>query len=71
MQAFFFCLSLIVGPRMLWLISRGSWLVNMQQCPPLATIWVYIIVQLDLLPAVVGLAIVVGWVKWQGLKFTS
>jgi hypothetical protein len=44
---------------------------TLSQCPPLATIWVYIIVQLDLLPAVVGLAIVVGWVKWQGLKFTS
>ncbi|KIM90705.1 hypothetical protein PILCRDRAFT_59483 [Piloderma croceum F 1598] len=71
MQAFFFSLSLIIGPRMLWLISRGSWLVNMQQCPPLATIWVYTIVQLDLLPAVVGLTVVAGWVKWQGLKFTS
>ena len=30
--------------------------------------WVYIILQLDLLPAVVSLAIVAGWVKWKELK---
>jgi len=68
MQAFLFVLSLVVGPRMMWLINRGSWLVNMRQCPPLATIWVYTIVQLDLVPAVIGLAIVAGWVKWMGLR---
>jgi len=68
MQAFLFALSLVIGPRMLWLVSRGSWLVNMRQCPPLATIWVYTIVQLDLLLSVVSLAIVAGWVKWTGLK---
>jgi hypothetical protein len=41
------------------------------QCPPLATVWVYTIVQLDLVPAVVGLAVVASWVKWQGLRFVA
>jgi hypothetical protein len=38
------------------------------QCPPLATIWIYTIVQLDVVPAVANLAIVAAWVKWKGLK---
>ena len=29
-----FLLSLYVGPRMIWLINRGSWLVNMRQVRP-------------------------------------
>lgn len=31
MQLALFILSLGVGPRMIWLINRGSWLVNMRQ----------------------------------------
>ncbi|KAK0206498.1 hypothetical protein DFS33DRAFT_1255526 [Desarmillaria ectypa] len=69
MQLAFFVIANIVGPRMVYLLSRGSWLVNMKQCPPLATIWVYTIFQLNLGPAVVNLAIVVAFVWWKGLKF--
>lgn len=38
-----------------------------EQCPPLATIWVYTIVQLDLGPAVLGLLGVGAWTWWKGL----
>ena len=38
------------------------------QGPPLATIWIYAITILDLLPAVVGLCIVAAWVWWSGLN---
>jgi len=31
MQFALFLLSLAVGPRMIWLINRGSWLVNIRQ----------------------------------------
>jgi hypothetical protein len=68
MQFMLFVLSIIVGTRMIWLINHSSWLINMQQCPPLATVWVYTIVQLELSPSVVALAIVGGWMKWKGLK---
>ncbi|KAF9469117.1 hypothetical protein BDZ94DRAFT_1245397 [Collybia nuda] len=68
MQLFLFVLSVLVGARMLYLINWGSWLVNMRQCPALATIWVYTVVQLDLGPAVVALAIVGGYVWWQDLQ---
>lgn len=69
MQFIFFVIANVVGPRMVYLLSRGSWLVNMKQCPPLATIWVYTIFQLDLGPAVLNLAFVVAYVWWKGLKF--
>jgi hypothetical protein len=31
MQLFLFLLSVLVGPRMIYLLKRGSWLVNMKQ----------------------------------------
>lgn len=83
MQLFLFALSILVGTRMLYLINWGSWLVNMRQvyhccvggsityasqCPALATIWVYTVVQLDLLPAVVALSAVGGYVWWKDLR---
>ncbi|KAK0486908.1 hypothetical protein EDD18DRAFT_1192310 [Armillaria luteobubalina] len=69
MQFTFFVIANVVGPRMVYLLSRGSWLVNMKQCPPLATIWVYTIFQLDLGPAVLNLTFVVAYVWWKELKF--
>lgn len=67
MQLFLFVLGILSGSRMLYLLDRGSWVVNMQQCPPLATVWVYTIVQLDLLPAVVSLGVIGMYVWWQDL----
>ncbi|KAF8076299.1 hypothetical protein FPV67DRAFT_409432 [Lyophyllum atratum] len=68
MQLFLFVLGVLSGSRMLYLLDRGSWLVNMRQCPPLATVWVYTIVQLDLLPAVFSLGVISMYVWWQGLS---
>jgi len=61
-------LSILSGTKMIELINRGSFLKVMRQTPPLGTLWVYAIWQLDLLPAVLGLGIVFGWVKWTGMK---
>jgi len=38
------------------------------QCPPLATIWVYTVLQLDLGPAVLNLVVVGIFVWLKGLK---
>jgi len=70
MQFFFFLLSILVGSRMIYIINHASWLTNLQQCPPLATIWIYTIVQLDLGPAVAALAMTAGFVWWEGLKLS-
>ncbi|KAF8627227.1 hypothetical protein AX15_004465 [Amanita polypyramis BW_CC] len=68
MQMLLFALSVSAGCRMLFIINRKSWLVNMRQCPPLATMWIYAIVQLDLGPAVLSLVTVGGFIWWKGLR---
>lgn len=40
----------------------------MRQCPPLGTMWVYTIIQLDLVKAVAALVAVAAYVQWAGLK---
>ncbi|KAG6813490.1 hypothetical protein H0H92_010515 [Tricholoma furcatifolium] len=68
MQFFLFVLGALSGSRMIYLLNRGPWLVNMKQCPPLATAWVYSVVQLELMPAVINLFVVGIYVWWQGLS---
>ncbi|KAF9247218.1 hypothetical protein BU15DRAFT_70052 [Melanogaster broomeanus] len=67
-QLALFLLSLGVGPRMIWLVNRGSWLTNIAQCPQFATIWLYTVVQLRLSLAVLSLALIGGWTWWSGMK---
>ncbi|KAM5532426.1 hypothetical protein V8D89_013920 [Ganoderma adspersum] len=68
MQAGFFLLACTAGPRLAWLINRGNWKVVMRQSPPLATAWIYAVVQLNLLPAVLNLTFVVAYGWYKGLK---
>ncbi|KIJ70177.1 hypothetical protein HYDPIDRAFT_121682 [Hydnomerulius pinastri MD-312] len=68
MQLVLFLISLGVGPRMIWLVNRGSWLTNIAQCPQFATIWLYTVLQLRLSLAVLSLTLIGGWTWWSGLK---
>ncbi|KAN0097360.1 hypothetical protein V8E55_001806 [Tylopilus felleus] len=63
-----FLLSLGVGPRMIWLINRGSWLKNIAQCPQFATIWLYTVIQLKLSLALLSLVLIGGWTWWTDMK---
>jgi len=40
------------------------------QCPPLVTVWIYTILQLDLGPAVLSLFTVASFVWWKGIEIT-
>ncbi|KAI0723420.1 hypothetical protein C8Q76DRAFT_615455 [Earliella scabrosa] len=68
MQTAFFVLACGAGSRLVWLINRGNWLVVMRQSPPLATAWIYAVVQLNLLPAFVSLVAVTAYSWYHGLK---
>ncbi|KAL0949735.1 hypothetical protein HGRIS_009775 [Hohenbuehelia grisea] len=68
MQIFLFVLGSIASFRTLWLVSRASWLVNMKQCPPMITIWIYTIQQMNLGPAVLNLALTGLYVWVMDLK---
>ncbi|KAJ7667936.1 hypothetical protein DFH06DRAFT_233663 [Mycena polygramma] len=67
LQLLLFLMGTAAGSRMLFLIKRGSYLANMRQCPPLVTLWVYIVVQLDLGLAVLNLAMVGAFCWWKEL----
>jgi len=69
-QMALFLLGCTVGSRLLWNLNKENWLVNMQQCAPLATVWVYTVVQLDLGPAVLSLFACYGFMKWKGLTYS-
>jgi len=68
MQFLLFIISIAVGSRMIYQFNHASWLVNMSQCPPLATIWIYTIIQLELISAFLNLVVVGAFVWWKDLK---
>ncbi|RPD61961.1 hypothetical protein L226DRAFT_535338 [Lentinus tigrinus ALCF2SS1-7] len=67
-QTALFFVATFGGSRLVWLINRGNWIKVMQQSPPLATAWVFAVVQLNLLPACVSLLIVTAYSWYTGLK---
>ncbi|KAJ7276290.1 hypothetical protein B0H12DRAFT_1199092 [Mycena haematopus] len=66
-QLLLFLLGSVAGSRMLFLIKRGGYLVNIRQCPPLVTLWVYVVIQLDLGLAVLNLVMVGAFCWWKEL----
>lgn len=38
------------------------------QCPPLATIWSYTVIQLELMPAILNLVVVGAFIWWKDLR---
>ncbi|KAK0235758.1 hypothetical protein EDD85DRAFT_613296 [Armillaria nabsnona] len=68
LQIGLFLVSIGIGCRMIYLLNRGSLYVNIRQVPPLGTLWIYAIVQLELGPAILNLATVVAYVWWKDLK---
>ncbi|KIJ56732.1 hypothetical protein M422DRAFT_22889 [Sphaerobolus stellatus SS14] len=63
-----FVASIALGMRLIWIVNRSSWLIITRQGPPVATLWIYSIVILDLLPAVLSLVIICGWLWWAGMQ---
>ncbi|KAI0771472.1 hypothetical protein BD413DRAFT_548819 [Trametes elegans] len=70
MQAVLFWLSCVAGMRLIWLLNRGNWLTVMQQAPPIATSWVYAVVQLNLGPAVLSLVVAGVYTWYNEFKLT-
>ena len=57
--------DLFVTSHSLLMPRRGA---HVMQAPPLATIWVYTIVQMDLGPATFSLMLVAAWVYYKDLR---
>ncbi|KDQ07475.1 hypothetical protein BOTBODRAFT_59970 [Botryobasidium botryosum FD-172 SS1] len=67
-QTLLFFVSTGCGIRLIWVVNREPWTIVMQQCPPLGTLWIYSVVQLNLLPTVISLGLVAWGVKLLHLK---
>ncbi|KAI9289797.1 hypothetical protein BC943DRAFT_82767 [Umbelopsis sp. AD052] len=67
MQALMAISSVVVGAFLLYTVHKSPSMGQMLRAPGLATIWIYLIVQLDLTPAVATLAIV-GVYYYYGLR---
>ncbi|CDZ98001.1 hypothetical protein [Phaffia rhodozyma] len=69
-QLLLLVVSIVCGSRLMWIVNKAGWLVVIQQAPPISTIWVITICQLDLLFAVGGLGVVFAFKWWNGLNIT-
>ncbi|KAI0721907.1 hypothetical protein C8T65DRAFT_734892 [Cerioporus squamosus] len=67
-QTALFFLATVGGSRLVWLVNRGNWNKVMQQSPPLATAWIFAVVELNLLPAFLSLVAVTAYSWYTGLK---
>lgn len=67
LQAILFLASTLCGCSFIYVFNESLWQDVMRRSAPLGTLWIYCIVKLDLLPCVVSLALVGGFIWWQDL----
>ncbi|KAH9816380.1 hypothetical protein DFH28DRAFT_965123 [Melampsora americana] len=62
------CLSAIGGSYMVFVMNKYSYLLVMKQTPALGTLWIYSVVRMDLIDAVLSLGLVAGWCWFKTLS---
>ncbi|KYK56630.1 deacetylase-like protein [Drechmeria coniospora] len=69
-QSIFFFLSVISGCYLIHISNSYGYLATMKQAPPVACLWLWAVMELDLLPAVLSLAfaVVFLWQRGYGIK---
>ncbi|KAI0698926.1 hypothetical protein BC835DRAFT_1333435 [Cytidiella melzeri] len=67
MQALLFVLGVASGSRMIWLLNHANWRNIMKFSPPLATAWVYAVMQLNLSYCVLSLLATYGFIWYKNL----
>jgi hypothetical protein len=65
-QLFFLVLAVAAGCYMLYAGNEHGYYFVMKRAPPLGTLWVWSVVEMDLLYAVVHLIPVAAWTWWRG-----
>jgi hypothetical protein len=72
-QAIFFVLSTAAGCYMIYVTNYKGYMANMKRAPPLACLWLWTVIEMDLMLGVASLAIVGGFFYQGGytLQFPS
>lgn len=65
-QVFFFVVSVAAGCYMVWAGNEEGYYHVMKKAPPLGTLWVWSVYELDVFGAVAQTAVVGGWMLWKG-----
>ncbi|KPM38508.1 hypothetical protein AK830_g8038 [Neonectria ditissima] len=68
-QTIFFIMSITSGPYLIHISNRYGYLAVMKRAPPLGCLWLWSIVELDLLWGVVSLSFAVSWAWKKGYAF--
>ncbi|KAF7551219.1 hypothetical protein G7Z17_g5172 [Cylindrodendrum hubeiense] len=68
-QGIFFIMSLTSGPYLVHISNKYGYLAVMKRAPPLGCLWLWSIVELDLLSGVLSLFITMVWAWQQGYAF--
>ncbi|RHZ88149.1 hypothetical protein Glove_26g190 [Diversispora epigaea] len=68
MQFLMFMGSLICGSYLIWVVNNANYIGVMKRCPPLATLWIYFVIQLRLLPSCLSLLGSYIYFKYMGFK---
>lgn len=66
MQVMLFVLAIMAGCYLIWLVNKRPSYIVMRRCPPLGVLWVYAVVQLELIPATLSLVIVAVFFRYAG-----
>ncbi|PNY28949.1 Uncharacterized protein TCAP_01133 [Tolypocladium capitatum] len=64
-QAVFFAMSVAAGCYLIYISNTYGYLATMKRAPPLGCLWLWAVVELDLLTAVASLAVAAAFL-WQG-----
>lgn len=65
-QMLFFAMSCISGCALVYITNSKGYLYNMKRAPPLGCLWLWAVVELDLLWAVPSLAVTAAYVWVNG-----
>jgi hypothetical protein len=65
-QAFLLVMSVVVGCYTVTAVNKNGYFAVMKRVPPLGTLWVWAVVEMDLLVGAASLLAVAGYTWWNG-----
>lgn len=67
-QTIFSAMSIMSGCHLIYISNEYSYLAVMKQAPSLGCLWVWSVIELDLLPAALSLASIGGYLWFGGYR---
>jgi hypothetical protein len=65
-QAVFFAMSVAAGCSLIYVTNAKGYIANMKRAPPLACLWLWAVIELDLAWAALSLVVAIGYLGYGG-----